>query len=204
MFWETGAIADQVTDHRHYVFRTVATGSMLGQQIAAFTSTVLLLRDHLQPVSASARAEAQREGISHLITVAYNHYTVAYNHYTVDACDLAKQVKAAHPDYVWAISYLTDSISILQALAAHQVHLASGGGASVLHLRWLSAGSDWVARRQAAFATDKPDGGIAPNRRLPRPSRSWSKRRLRTTGRSARRWTPANGRIRRWMDDPVH
>jgi hypothetical protein len=77
VFWETGAIADQVTDHRHYVFRPVATGSMLGQQIAAFTSTVLLLRDHLQPVSAGARAEAHREGISHLITVAYNHYTVA-------------------------------------------------------------------------------------------------------------------------------
>ena len=71
-------------------------------------------------------------GISHLITVAYNHYTV-------DACDLAKQVKAAHRDYVWAISYLNDSVSILQALAAHQVHVASGGGASVLNLRWLNA-----------------------------------------------------------------
>lgn len=132
MFWETGAIADQVTDQRHYVFRNVATGSMLGQQIAAFTSTVLLPRDHMQPVSAGARAEAQREG-----DLPSDHRRL--QPHTVDACDLAKQLKAAHPDWVWAIGYLNDSVSTLQALAAHQVHVASGGGASVLHLRWLNA-----------------------------------------------------------------
>ena len=172
VFWETGAIADQVTDHRHYVFRTVATGSMLGQQTAAFTSTVLFPRDHLQPasarvvmlyaddvygqsVSAGARAEAQREGISHLITIAYNPNTV-------NAGDLAEQVKTAHPDYVWAISYLNDGISILQALAAHHVHVrAVVGKCSAFAMPEL--GQRLGSQAAGLFASDKPDGGIAPN-----------------------------------------
>src|SRR5947209_8089580 len=34
VYWETGAVADDVTSGRHWVFRTVATGSTLGRMAA--------------------------------------------------------------------------------------------------------------------------------------------------------------------------
>src|SRR5437667_10362471 len=41
VYWETGAVADPVTAKRHYVFRTVATGSSLGRMAVMFTHDVL-------------------------------------------------------------------------------------------------------------------------------------------------------------------
>src|SRR5229473_2137234 len=47
VYWETGAVADPITAHRHYVFRTVATGSALGRMAVTFTHDVLLSRYNL-------------------------------------------------------------------------------------------------------------------------------------------------------------
>src|SRR3989440_8368569 len=44
VYWETGAVADPITEQRHYVFRTVATGSSLGRMAVTFTNNVLLPR----------------------------------------------------------------------------------------------------------------------------------------------------------------
>ena len=40
VYWETGAVADPITAQRHYVFRTVATGSSLGRMAVTFTHDV--------------------------------------------------------------------------------------------------------------------------------------------------------------------
>src|SRR5258708_924613 len=42
VYWETGAVADPITAQRHYVFRTVATGSALGRMAVNFTHDVLV------------------------------------------------------------------------------------------------------------------------------------------------------------------
>src|ERR1700682_2864242 len=42
VYWETGAVADPITAQRHYVFRTVATGSALGRMAVTFTHDVLV------------------------------------------------------------------------------------------------------------------------------------------------------------------
>src|SRR6202162_1743919 len=42
VYWETGAVADPITAQRHYVFRTVATGSSLGRMAVTFTHSVLI------------------------------------------------------------------------------------------------------------------------------------------------------------------
>src|SRR3989442_2356784 len=47
VYWETGAVADPITVHRHYVFRTVATGSALGRMAVNFTHDVLLTGSNL-------------------------------------------------------------------------------------------------------------------------------------------------------------
>src|SRR5438128_10369779 len=47
VYWETGAVADPITEHQHYVFRTVATGSSLGRMAVSFTHDVLAPRYNL-------------------------------------------------------------------------------------------------------------------------------------------------------------
>src|SRR5579859_353152 len=47
VYWETGAVADPITAQRHYVFRTVATGSSLGRIAVNFTHDVLLPQSKL-------------------------------------------------------------------------------------------------------------------------------------------------------------
>src|SRR5256885_16470289 len=42
VYWETGAVADPITAQRHYVFRTVATGSSLGRMAVTFSHDVLV------------------------------------------------------------------------------------------------------------------------------------------------------------------
>jgi len=42
VYWETGAVADSITQNRHWVFRTVATGMNLGQTAVQFTARVLV------------------------------------------------------------------------------------------------------------------------------------------------------------------
>src|SRR5712691_10364269 len=42
VYWETGAVAYPITSQRHYVFRTVATGSSLGRMAVTFTHGVLM------------------------------------------------------------------------------------------------------------------------------------------------------------------
>src|SRR5215469_2962518 len=44
VYWETGAVADPITAQRHYVFRTVATGSSLGRMAVTFTHDSLVPR----------------------------------------------------------------------------------------------------------------------------------------------------------------
>src|SRR5205823_13510707 len=54
VYWETGAVADGITVRRHYVFRTVATGSTLGRMAAEFTARVVMPQAHVPAGGARA------------------------------------------------------------------------------------------------------------------------------------------------------
>src|SRR5712664_1292667 len=87
VYWETGAVADPITAQRHYVFRTVATGSSLGRMAVTFTHDVLIPASGLasarvvivhvndiygQSVGGGEVALAQQLGINVVDTIAYN------------------------------------------------------------------------------------------------------------------------------------
>src|SRR6266481_8178614 len=87
VYWETGAVADPITARRHYVFRTVATGSSLGRMAVTFTHDVLMPTMNLasprvvivhvddiygQSVGGGEVALAQQLGINVVDTIAYN------------------------------------------------------------------------------------------------------------------------------------
>src|SRR5947209_4256897 len=138
IYWETGAVADPITAQRHYVFRTVATGGSLGRMAVTFTHDVLMPSYKLtaprvvvievgdvygRSVGGGEVALAGKLGIS-VVDV------VEYNPYVYDPKVIAARVAAAHPDFVWDVSYLDDGVAIWQALLRDHVPLKGAVGTS--------------------------------------------------------------------------
>ena len=169
IYWETGAVADPITAQRHYVFRTVATGSSLGRMAVTFTNDVLIPRlkaasprvviirvDDIygRSVGGGEQALALQLGIN-VVDV------IEYDPHVYDPDVIAAQVAADHPDFLWDVSYLDDGVAIWQALLRHGVTLKGAIGTSSAFCmpafsQRLGAGSIGV------YAADKPDAAISP------------------------------------------
>lgn len=176
VYWETGAVADDVTDNRRWVFRTVATGSTLGRMAARFTTEVLMPRLSLQPaatrvaivhtddfygrsVAAGEAAEAAAAGIASITSIEYNPNTL-------DPSAVAAQVAAARPDFLWDVSYLDDGIAVWRAVLADRLPLrAAIGTSSAFCLPQFQ--ERLGSQALGVYAADKPDQVIAPGALTP-------------------------------------
>ena len=168
VYWETGAVADPITAQRHYVFRTVATGSSLGRMAVTFTHDVLLPKLNLaspravvvrvndiygRSVGGGEEALARAMGIQVVDVIEYN--PLAF-----DADVIAARLAADHADFLWDVSYLDDGVAIWQALLRNHVSLKAAIGTSSAFCmpafsQRLGAGSVGV------YAADKPDAAIS-------------------------------------------
>jgi branched-chain amino acid transport system substrate-binding protein len=166
VYWETGAVADDVTNAKRYVFRTVATGSTLGRMAARFTDSVLLPRLGLAPtaarvaivhtndfygrsVAAGEAAEAATAGIGSVTSIEYDPH--AYDPEAVVA-----QVASAHPDFLWDISYLDDGVAVWKTVLADHLQLRAAIGTSSAFCMpdfERRLGSQAIG----VYAADKPD-----------------------------------------------
>src|SRR5438094_4710920 len=164
VYWETGAVADPITAHRHYVFRTVATGSSLGRMAVSFTHDVLAPKYRLpapravvarvndiygRSVGGGEEALAKTVGIDVVDVIEYN--PNAY-----DANAIAARLAQDRADFLWDVSYLDDGVAIWRALLKDHVSLrgAIGTSSAFCMLEFserLGAGSVGV------YAADKPD-----------------------------------------------
>jgi len=169
VYWETGAVADPITAQRHYVFRTVATGSALGRMAVTFTHDVLMPQMKLsapraavvrvndiygRSVGGGEEALAKAVGIQVVDVIEYN--PRAY-----DAEVIAARLAAARADFLWDVSYLDDGVAIWQALLRNHVSFkAAIGTSSAFCMAEFSqrVGSGSVG----VYAADKPDGDINP------------------------------------------
>jgi len=169
VYWETGAVADPITAQRHYVFRTVATGSSLGRTAVTFTKDVLIpdakvtsprvvivqVNDiYGRSVGGGEEALAATLGINVIDVIEYD--PSAY-----DAGAIAARIGAEHPDFLWDVSYLDDGIAIWSALHNAGVTVKGAVGTSSAFCmpefsRRLGAASVGV------YAADKPDADISP------------------------------------------
>jgi branched-chain amino acid transport system substrate-binding protein len=176
VYWETGAVADDVTDHRSYVFRTVATGSTLGRMAARFTDEVLMPKLGLAPastrvvivhtndfygrsVAGGETAAAAAAGIGAVTSIEYDPH--AY-----DPQAVVDRVAAAHPDFLWDVSYLDDGIAVWKTVLADRVPLKAAIGTSsafCLPDFQQRLGSQALG----VYAADKPDQVIAPDALTP-------------------------------------
>jgi branched-chain amino acid transport system substrate-binding protein len=169
VYWETGAVADPITAQRHYVFRTVATGSSLGRMAVTFTHDVLVPR--MKP--ATPRVVIVRVNDIYGRSVGGGEETLAHNlgmnvvdviEYDAHVYDpqvIASRIASDHADVLWDVSYLDDGVAIWQALLQHGVKLQAAIGTSsafcmLAFSERLGAGSVGV------YAADKPDATISP------------------------------------------
>lgn len=169
VYWETGAVADPITAQRHYVFRTVATGSSLGRMAVTFTRDVLVPQMKVsapraavlrvndiygRSVGGGEEALAKAMGIQVVDVIEYN--PLAY-----DAEVIATRLAADHADFLWDVSYIDDGVAIWQALLRNQVVFkAAIGTSSAFCMAEFSqrVGSGSVG----VYAADKPDAEISP------------------------------------------
>jgi branched-chain amino acid transport system substrate-binding protein len=169
VYWETGAVADVITERRSYVFRTVATGSNLGQTAVEFTSQVLVAAAGVQnpavravivnvddvygrSVADGEQALAAQLGIPVVDRIQYN--PQAFDPYAI-----ADRLAADRADYLWDVSYIDDGVKIWQAITERQVPLRAAIGTSSAFCM------DEFSRRLGSravgvYAADKPDSNV--------------------------------------------
>ena len=169
VYWETGAVADPITAQRHYVFRTVATGSSLGRMAVTFTHDVLVPK--MQP--ASPRVVIVRVNDIYGRSVGGGEETMAsrlgmnvvdvieYNSHVYDPEVIATRIAADRADVLWDVSYLDDGVAIWQALLHARVGLKAAIGTSSAFC--MLAFSQRLGRGSVGvYAADKPDETISP------------------------------------------
>jgi branched-chain amino acid transport system substrate-binding protein len=171
VYWETGAVADSIMTGHQYVFRTVAMGSTLGQMAVSFTQQVLLGAAGLTPGAAriaivsvddiygQSVADAEEAGAKAAGMQVVDR--IRYSPYAYSAADIASQVAAVHPDYLYDVSYLADGIAIWKAMLSARVPLKAAVGTSSAFCmddfgRTLGTSSIGL------YAADKPTGAIPP------------------------------------------
>jgi branched-chain amino acid transport system substrate-binding protein len=168
VYWETGAVADPITAQRHYVFRTVATGSALGRMAVTFTHDVLLPQAKLaspraviirvndiygRSVGRGEEALARSMGVQVVEVIEYD--PRAY-----DPDVIVARLAADRADFLWDVSYIDDGVAIWQAVLRHHIALKAAIGTSSAFCmpqfsERLGAGSVGV------YAADKPDADIS-------------------------------------------
>lgn len=172
VYWETGAVADDVTLGRRYVFRTVASGATLGHTAADFTAQVLTARAGLVPgearvaivhvddgygrsVAAGERDEARALGLDVVDDVPYNPSAF-------DPVAVVGRVAADRPDYLWDVSYLADGVDIWREVVRQRVPIRAAVGTSSAFCM-PEFGRQLGAQAVGLFAADKPDQAISSN-----------------------------------------
>lgn len=169
IYWETGAVADTVTQHRQYVFRTVATGMTLGYTAVKFTDEVLLPAAGLAPGQARAvivnvddvygRSVADGEqGLAGQVGIPVVD-RIEYNANAFDPSRIAARVAADHPDYLWDVSYLGDGVALWRAMAAERMPLRAAIGTSSAFCM-PAFGQQLGSQAVGLYAADKPYDAI--------------------------------------------
>jgi branched-chain amino acid transport system substrate-binding protein len=169
VYWETGAVADPITAQRHYVFRTVATGSSLGRMAVTYTHNVLI---------PSMKVNSPRVVIVQVSDIygrsvgggeqSLAHYlginvvdVIEYDTRTYDPHVIAARVASDRPDFLWDVSYLDDGVAIWKDLLSEGVSLKGAIGTSSAFC--MPAFSQRLGRGSVGvYAADKPDGDISP------------------------------------------
>src|SRR5207249_128970 len=173
LYWEAGAVADQLTGQGHpLVFRVGATGHQLGAMSSIFAARVIAPRLHRSPaelglaivhnrdpypqdVATAAEARAREEGIRVAAVVAYDARRP-------DWPQVLARVEAAHPDLLVLASYITDGVAFRRAMLAAGLHVQAMIGSTMAQCV-PEFGALLGAGAVGLFASDRPTSGFNPS-----------------------------------------
>ncbi len=173
LYWEAGAVADQVTGRGlPLVFRVGATGHNLGTMSSHFMASVIAPRLHRSPgslrmaiveeddaygqsVAGAARTQALAEGMQ-VVT------TITYEAARPDWPRVLGAVASARPDVLVLASYIPDGVGFRRAMLRSGLHVDALIGSTM-----AECGPEFGALLGAdaigVFASDRPTAGFNPD-----------------------------------------
>jgi len=172
LYWEAGAVADQVTGRGlPLVFRVGATGHSLGAMSSHFIASVIAPRLHRRPadlrmviveeddaygqsVGDAARAQAVGEGMPVVGTVVYQAARPDWGRVLTDVADL-------RPDILVLASYIPDGVAFRRAMLRSGLHVDALIGSTMAECGpefGALLGEDAIG----VFASDRPTAGFNP------------------------------------------
>jgi len=172
LYWEAGAVADQLTGRGYpLVFRVGATGRNLGSMSSHFAASVLApllgmppaairvvtvhnLDAYPMSVAAAVRQQAAREGMP----VAAD---VVYDAQLPDWTRVLDQVRIANPDILVLSSYIADGVAFRRAMLATGLHVKALIGSTMAQCV-PDFGAMLGADAIGVFASDRPPDGFNP------------------------------------------
>src|SRR3989449_1697464 len=172
LYWEAGAVADQLTGRGYpLVFRVGATGQNLGTMSSHFAATVLAPRLNKSAWSlrmaivhnldgyptSVASAVAQQAAIEGIQVVA----NVVYDAHAPDWPSVLAQVRAAKPDLLVLSSYIADGVDFRRAMLKSGLHVDAFIGSTMAQCVpdfGAMLGVDAIG----VFASDRPPHGFNP------------------------------------------
>ncbi|HEX3606221.1 MAG TPA: ABC transporter substrate-binding protein [Candidatus Dormibacteraeota bacterium] len=194
VYWEAGAVADQLTGRGlDRVFRVGATGSNLGDNSGHFAATQLApmmgrpaadLRvslvvaddDYAHSVADAATATARAAGMQVVSTGTYFPGKP-------DFAPVLAGLRAARPDILILASHIPDGVAFRRAMLASGIRVAAFIGSTMAQCL-PDFGDALGADAVGVFASDRPGGGFDPATLRPegralyeRLAAQWSRRR---------------------------
>jgi len=195
VYWESGAVADQLTGRRlPLVFRVGADGARLGANSATFASTVLA--PMLGKTAATLRvtvvaatddyarsvADAAQAGIAASGDVLASR--IDYSLSVPDWPSVMTKLVASQPDVVILAAHIPDGEAFRRAMIAANVHVGALIGSTMAQCVG-DFGEELGADAIGVFASDRPTGGFNPAALDPAARTLYD--------RFAAEWTKANG-----------
>jgi branched-chain amino acid transport system substrate-binding protein len=172
LYWEAGAVADQLTGRGYpLVFRVGATGSKLGAMSSHFAAQVLApelnrsawslrmvivhnVDGYPTAVATAAAQQAVREGIQVVANVPYDAHVP-------DWPSVLAQVRAAQPDVLVLASYIADGVDFRRAMLKSGLHVGAFIGSTMAQCI-PDFGALLGADAIGVFASDRPPHGFNP------------------------------------------
>src|SRR3989441_4941757 len=172
LYWESGAVADQLTGRGYpLVFRVGATGTNLGELSSHFAAQVLAPRLNLPPwrlrmaivhnvdgypssVAAAVAGQAEREQIQVVANIVYDAHAP-------DWASVLQQVRTAQPNILVLASYIADGVEFRRAMLKSGLHVDAFIGSTMAQCV-PDFGAMLGADAICVFASDRPPHGFNP------------------------------------------
>src|SRR5256885_5418286 len=173
LYWEAGAVADQLTGRGYpLVFRVGASGSNLGTMSSRFVAEVLAARLGRTPgqlklaivhnldgypssVAAAVNQQAEREGIPVVANVVYDAHAP-------DWISVLDQVRAVQPNILVLASYIADGVDFRHAMLKSGLQVDALIGSTMAQCV-PDFGAMLGADAIGVFASDRPSQGFNPS-----------------------------------------